>query len=184
MRLYLAALAGVALGAALAEQEGPAKELEKRVAEYLDLRKDAVAHVPKLKAKAEPEEIFAHKRAQAEAIRAARPRARQGDVLTPAVQAYVKRIIRDEMAGKSGKPAKEAAKQGNPEVEGPVDVPVRVNAAYPESAPLSTVPPTLLLRLPTLPKEVDFRFVGRHLILHDVNAGIIVDFVPNAMPQG
>jgi hypothetical protein len=57
-----------------------------------------------------------------------------------------------------------------------------VNAAYPDSAPLSTVPPTLLLRLPKLPKEVEFRFVGRDLVLYDAYADLIVDFVPNAMP--
>lgn len=184
MKFCLAVLAGMAAAAAPAEKPEPAKELEKRVEAYLELRKEAVAHVPKLKKKAEPEEILAHKRAEADAIRAARPGARQGDVLTPPVQAYIKRIIRSEMAGNAGKPAKEAAKQGNPKVEGPVDVPVKVNAAYPESAPLSTVPATLLLRLPALPKEVEFRFVGRHLILHDVRAGMIVDFVPNAAPQG
>lgn len=158
------------------------EELKDRVAEYVKLRKGAVAGLPKLKSKAEPEEIAAHKRAEAQAIRAARANARQGDVLTPAVQEYLKQVIRSEMKGKAGLPARKAARQGNPAVEGPARVAVKVNATYPESAPLSTVPPTLLLRLPELPKEVDFRFVGRDLVLHDVNAGLIVDFVANATP--
>jgi hypothetical protein len=40
-----------------------------------------------------------------------------------------------------------------------------------------------LLRLPQLPKEVEYRFVGRDLILRDVAANLIVDFLPNAVPQ-
>lgn len=170
-------------GAAAAGQSAsPERELAKRVASYMETRKQACSDIPKLKDKAEPDEIASHKRAMAVAIQGARANARQGDILTPPVQAYLKQIIRSEMAGKQGKPAKESAKQGNPEVEGAVPVAVKVNAAYPDGAPLSTVPPTLLQRLPKLPDGLDFRFVGRDLILRDANAGIIVDFVSNAMP--
>jgi hypothetical protein len=182
MRFRYAVLAALATVSTVAQQPNPAKELETRVKAYLDLRKKAVEDVPKLKKKSEPEEILASSRAQADAIRAARSGAQRGDVLVPPVEAYLKEIVRSEMAGKSGKPVKDSAKQGNPAVEG-VPVPLKVNAAYPESAPLSTFPPSLLLRLPKLPEEVSFRFVGRHLILLDMKAGIIVDFVPNAMPQ-
>jgi hypothetical protein len=38
---------------------------------------------------------------------------------------------------------------------------------YPLGAPLSTVPATLLQRLPPLPEELRFRFVGTTLILRD-----------------
>jgi len=183
MKVVTLVLAGVAvLSARTGGEQDVRNELKQRVAQYLKLRKEAVAKAPKLKDKAEPEEILAHKRAAAEAIRATRANARPGDVLTPAVQAYLKRVIRSEMAGKDGAPAKKAAKQGNPATEGATPVNVKVNATYPDSAPLSTVPATLLLRLPELPKELDFRFVGRTLVLHDVNAGVILDFIPNAMP--
>jgi hypothetical protein len=60
---------------------------------------------------------------------------------------------------------------------------LKVNAPYPDSAPLSSVPPSLLLKLPELPKELDYRFVGRNLILHEVNAGLIVDYIQNAIPE-
>lgn len=175
-------LAAVAVAGAPGQSANPEGEFAKRLASYMELRKQACSHVPKLKDKAEPEEISSHKRAMAAAIRAARANARQGDILAPPVQTYLKRIIRGEMAGEHGRPAKESAKQGNPVVEGAVPVAVKVNATYPEDAPLSTVPPTLLQRLPKLPDGLDFRFVGRHLILRDVSAGIIVDFVANAMP--
>jgi len=32
-----------------------------------------------------------------------------------------------------------------------------------------------------LPKDVEYRFVGRHLMLRDVDANIIVDYIFNAI---
>jgi len=165
------------------QETAETKELQSRVDEYLKLRKQAVEHVPKLKIKAEPQELQAHKRGQLEALRTALSGAKQGDILTPAVQRYLKDVIRTEVKGRAGRAVKDSTKAGNPATEGSSkSVPLEVNAPYPDSAPLSTVPPTLLLRLPTLPKELDFRFVGRHLVLHDVQSGMIVDFILNAMP--
>ena len=51
------------------------------------------------------------------------------------------------------------------------------NAPYPEGAPLSTVPPDLLAKLPKLPEPLEYRFVGGHLILHDSDASLVVDFL-------
>jgi hypothetical protein len=162
---------------------GIQKEFDARVGEYLKLRKRAIQGIPALKPKATPEQIQAHKTAVAQAVREARPDAQQGTILTPEIQEHFREIIRSEMRGRQGVPAKAAAKQGNPATEKlPAPVPVKVNAPYPDSAPLSTVPATLLLRLPKLPKELDFRFVGRNLILRDVDASLIVDYIPNAAP--
>jgi hypothetical protein len=38
------------------------------------------------------------------------------------------------------------------------------------------VPVTLLLNLPRLREELEYRIVDKHLILRDVQANIIVDF--------
>jgi hypothetical protein len=159
------------------------KAFNARIGEYLKLRSHALQGIPPLKPKADPEQIQARKLAVARAISEARSGVPQGTVFTPEVRDYILDIVRSEMRGKQGVPAKEAVKQGNPATETPaIPVPLRVNAPYPDKAPLSTAPPTLLLRLPELPKELDFRFVGRNLILRDVDAGLIVDFIPNAAP--
>ena len=60
--------------------------------------------------------------------------------------------------------------------------PLKVNVAYPERAPLATVPPLILSRLPSLPEGIEFRFMGRELILRDTNANLIVDFIHEAVP--
>ena len=44
------------------------------------------------------------------------------------------------------------------------------------------MPPDVLLALPTLPKDVEYRFAGKHLLLFDAKANIIVDFMLNAIP--
>ena len=61
-------------------------------------------------------------------------------------------------------------------------VPVRVNAAYPESKELTEMPPSLLLALPQLPKQVRYRFVGTNLLLVDRESNLIIDYMQRAVP--
>ncbi len=63
-------------------------------------------------------------------------------------------------------------------------VPLRVNYSYPESKGLVEVPPSLLLRLPQLPGQVRYRFVGQNLLLVDRESGIVIDYIANALPGG
>jgi hypothetical protein len=56
------------------------------------------------------------------------------------------------------------------------------NAKYPRNLPLQSTPPTLLMSLPPLPKELQYRIVGSTLVLYDMSSGLIVDFIPNAVP--
>ncbi len=64
----------------------------------------------------------------------------------------------------------------------PVQMEARVNEVYPHHVPLQTMPPTLLLSLPKLPKELDYRLIGHSLVLRDAEANLIVDILPNAIP--
>jgi len=50
------------------------------------------------------------------------------------------------------------------------------------AVPLSTMPADVLKVLPKLEEEIEYRFIGRHLILLDPHAHVVVDLVPNAMP--
>ena len=157
------------------------KEFNDRVAEYVELHKRAEKDVPKLKRTDDPAQINAREEALASAIRQARSQARAGDIFFPEARKLFLGIIRGESKGTDGARVRAAIKEGNPRSEGS---PVRLgtNAVYPDGAPLSLVPPALLLKLPQLPKELDYRFVGRHLILRDAKANIIVDYVLDAVP--
>ena len=39
----------------------------------------------------------------------------------------------------------------------------------------------ILRNLPKLPEGVEYRIIGRNLILRDVKANMIVDYIPNAI---
>ncbi len=44
------------------------------------------------------------------------------------------------------------------------------------------MPPTLLLKLPQLPKQLNYRYVGRNLMLVDTDNNIIIDYMLDALP--
>jgi hypothetical protein len=173
-----------AVGHSAADRTPPEfKAFDEAVERYLDLRKDVVKKAPKLSEKANPEEIAAHRQHIAHGIRSGRAGARQGDVFVPQIRAYFVETVRSLTKGAPGKTARRTIMKENPKTPGvPGDVKVAVNAPYPAEAPHTTMPPDLLLRLPTLPEGLEYRFVGKALILRDTEAALIVDFLPGALP--
>jgi hypothetical protein len=59
---------------------------------------------------------------------------------------------------------------------------LRVNYPYPEVNEQLEMPPNLLLRLPQLPKQIRYRFVGRNMLLVDRENGLILDYMTEAIP--
>jgi hypothetical protein len=53
---------------------------------------------------------------------------------------------------------------------------------YPTELPLATFPARLLAKLPDLPPELEYRIVGRHIVLRDVTANVVVDVARNIVP--
>ena len=63
----------------------------------------------------------------------------------------------------------------------PIVVPrLQVNGRWPEAMPFNFVPPQLIAALPPLPEELQYRIIGRSLVLWDLHANLIVDFLPAA----
>ena len=58
-----------------------------------------------------------------------------------------------------------------------------MNARYPDTVPLTTVPPQVLQTLPKLTEDLEYRFIGDSLILLDGHAHIIADFIEDALPK-
>jgi hypothetical protein len=44
------------------------------------------------------------------------------------------------------------------------------------------MPPTMFMALPELPDELQYRFVGRDLVLIDLHANLVVDVLREALP--
>ena len=128
---------------------------------------------------ATPEQIKARQEALATQLREVRKNAKQGDIFTPAVAALFKRLINPELKGREGVETKQALEEEDGEV---AQVNLKINATWPDSEPLTTVPANILSVLPQLPKDVEYRISNkRHLVLRDVDANIIVDFIYNAI---
>ena len=159
------------------------KEFETQVQKYLALQKKAVGTVPSIPRENTDVALIAkHEKQIADAIRAARPNAKQGEIFTPGARRLITMAIKQTLEGKEGAAAKATILgEGNPKSEASSEpVNLAVNAPYPISAPFSTVPPSVLMALPPLPKELEFRFVGHNLILRDTKANMIVDVLPEA----
>lgn len=162
---------------------GPLADFERRVEAYNKLHEEQEKKVPALKDKSKPELITAHEQAFAAALQKARADAKPGDIITPAAKARLVEIVRAEMTGPQNKDAREAAKVGNPPKDAEGSNPtLKINAVYPKSAPLTLMPPSVLLKLPKLPETLEYRFVGRTLILRDTVANIIVDYATEVAP--
>jgi hypothetical protein len=153
------------------------KTFERRVKKYVSLRERLERKLPTLSKEAKPEEIEAHKKAFEEIVRSARVGAKPGDVFTSDIAGYMRNTIKVEFKGTDRKELRQTVLEADTK-----GVPLRVNYPYPETKELSQVPPTLLLKLPQLPKQVRYRFVGRHLLLVDRENGLIVDYMKNALP--
>jgi hypothetical protein len=152
------------------------QEFNDRIAAYAKLRKKVENDVPDLNETKDATKIVAHREALAVGLRLARKDARQGDLFTPAAARQVRRFIDADFDRRSDAAADAVLE------EVPEKGRIRVNEPYPEGAPLATMPPDILARLPVLPDEVEYRFLGRHLILRDVGANLILDFVYNVLP--
>lgn len=145
-----------------------------RLDQYVKAQRALLKDVPQKETK-DPADITARQQVLAGQLKHIRSNAKQGDILPPQVAAMFKRLMYPELKGAEGRETKQEIKEETPVVE------LKVNATYPASQSLTTVPPNLLANLPQLPKDVEYRFVGKHLILRDVDANIIVDYIFNAI---
>lgn len=155
-----------------------AEAFEKRVKEYVKLREGIEEKMPKLSKEATPEEIEVHKQTLQQSVRAARSGAKHGDIFTSEAAALLRNIIKEEFKGRDRVELRKTVL-----VESDVkSLPLRVNHPYPEAKEQLEMAPTLLLKLPQLPKQIRYRFVGRNMLLVDRENGLIIDFMTNAIP--
>jgi hypothetical protein len=153
------------------------EDFETRVKDYLKLRKQVEGKLPHLKPTVSQEAIAHHEREMAERIRKARRGAVQGAIFTPEIAAEFHRLIGIAMQGADAGHIHQSLQHAEP-----VRLRLRINGSYPVGVPLQSTPPTLLMNLPALPTELDYRVVGNNLTLRDAKANLILDFVPNAIP--
>jgi hypothetical protein len=143
-----------------------------RVWDYSELRSELEKGLPPLTVTDDAAEIRRAVHALAKRIRVARAGAKQGDMFTPTISVEFRKALTLEMDANTWAAIMD---------DNPGEFSNQINGTYPDEKPLSTVPPNILAALPRLPDDIQYRFLGRHLILLDTRANMILDRIPYAI---
>ena len=140
------------------------EEFREETDEYVELRNKLESQLPPLPTQAAPEQVHAHGIALGDLIMSARRRAKQGDIFVSEVEPLIRERAQTVFASLEGAQDKAAIQDEQSERR----VAARVNQRYPDNMPLSAVPASVIASLPPLPPDLQYRFLGRHLILNDI----------------
>ena len=151
-------------------------EFERRVTAYLALRERLERTLEPLRPELTARELAARQEALLEAVR----RARSADSV-PLLPEPVAEHVRGVLHAYFGRKASRQAAEEHIGVL-PSGPPPTVNARYPSSVPLSTVPPALVATLPRLPHGLQYRLHGDYLIVLDTELSLVVDRIDDALP--
>lgn len=145
--------------------------------EYMALRHEIERHLPPLEMSENARSIQQAVEARAAAIRLARANASVGDIFTADVrEAFRSRILQAlESRGYVASDLLGDVNEGGEEREPPV-----VNGRFSWRTATPT-PACVLAALPELPQELQYRFLGRDLLLVDIDANLIIDILPDAV---
>ena len=154
------------------------EDFHARVKEYAALHEKLESTLTPLGKETTPELIGQHQRALERLIARARAGARRGDIFTDPIRAYFRRQLSRVFDGPEGRSIKASIMDEDTRA-----VRLTINGRYPDGVPRSAMPAQVLLALPRLPEQLEYRFVGRRLVLLDIHALTIPDFMDNAVPR-
>ena len=174
--LTMTPMASFAQAPRVNQQAAALWELQKRLAAYLELRGDLAAKLKPMSTTASATELSSRQESLASALREVRKDAKPGDLIPAGAAELIRKTVVEDLKRRTA-----AEKRGTFEdvADGPRPV---INSTYPVEAALPTMPPLLLNNLPRLPDNLQYRFYARHIVLLDADVGIIVDYIPNALP--
>jgi hypothetical protein len=166
--------------AAGAPQTNPQAEalagFQERLQKYLELREQMADKLKPLAQTSNAAELTTRQESVAAALRDVRKNAKPGDLIPTRVAGQIRTIVAAYFRGKDAA-TKRAVFEEVPEHLRPA-----INKTMPDTAALATVPPGLLNNLPRLPDNLQYRFVGRHIVLLDGDTRLIMDYILNVLP--
>jgi hypothetical protein len=146
-----------------------------RVYDFVELHRRAAAGIEQPLC-SDPEGVARQADALANAIRIARPRAKEGDIFTMAASEMFRTKIAAIIRRTDFDVAAFLARHA---YEGD-EMDVQVFGTLDWHTHLALTP--LVRELPALPPELEYQFVGRDLVLVDVAANMVVDVLRDALP--
>jgi hypothetical protein len=156
-------------------------EYRRAVDAYVTLHREVERTVPAQEITDDPREIQRAVELMADAMRQARPAAAEGDIFGAAAG----ELLRERIA---------ISLQAEGHLASNVLMAMTEGEEIPEGTPLPAVngrfswrlpafmPPCVLAVLPELPAELQYRFVGRDLVIVDLHANLVVDILREAFP--
>lgn len=190
-KLLAIALLGIVLGAPLLWAAGPQggtiapaaesaalKQFDEAIAKYMAMRHKLRSEVRGPVKDSSSAQVNNASDALAGAIERARKDAQVGAIFGEPVAAVIKRRIADAVRTENLR-----AVLADIDDEGTPSLAPKVHLRLPVSAQMATMPPSVLKVLPVVPKEVEYRILGRYLVLRDVDASLILDYIPLAVPR-
>jgi hypothetical protein len=147
--------------------------------DYAFMHRRIERRLPVLEVNANPETIRRAIDAMAGAVRVARAEAEPGDLFNPRVEVAIRNRIARALRT-HGMTAADVRAAELAEGIDPAGVPLKVNGTFPWAIGTAMVP-CILEALPPLPPELQYRLVGRDLVLIDVHASLIVDILREAL---
>jgi hypothetical protein len=160
--------------------EDPLEHFHSAVAGYMTLREAVERTLPPREISPDPETIFLAVDALATAIRAARPSAKEGDIFGVKGAPLLRRRLRETLREPDCEPADILASQGDDDRRPAPSRPI-VHDQFDWGAG-SFMAFCILEVLPELPEALQFRFVERDLVLVDIDAALVIDVLPDALP--
>lgn len=148
-----------------------------RMEDYARLHRRLEGPLPALTPARQPLENYLARQVLATAIRKARATATQGDMFTPPVAVLFRTLIAEALTGRDVEALLGELTEEDAGVE---HAHLVVNEPLPRGAS-HEMPCVLLRTLPALPEDVEYRIVGRHLVLWDTHANLVIDFLPDAL---
>jgi hypothetical protein len=164
--------------AAPVDEAAAIAQFEAAVAKYMALRQRLRNELTGPVPNSTPIELTRASDSLAAAIQRARAGARVGNIFVAPVTAVVKRRVGDVVRRDNLGPLLANIDDEEPSLKLPA-----IHLRFPAASQMATMPPSLLAALPPLPRELEYRIVGEYLVLRDVDAALILDFIPAAVPR-
>lgn len=152
-------------------------DFTKRVNDYAAFEKKLDATIKEPSSDSQPQAFLAHQRALAKLLQKSRAGARPGNLCPQPMRAVIRRLIASVLRAPGGAQVKRSILDENPG-----NMILTVNSEYPDNAPFATVPPQILQGLPKLPEVLEYRFIGKRLLLIDSHARIVADIIERVFP--